>query len=66
MLTGSMKSRSMPTKKPRVGAYISEQLKAKAEIVAESESRSLSNWITVLIEEAVKRAEAEGKVKFDD
>ncbi|UJB72941.1 hypothetical protein HRE53_30605 (plasmid) [Acaryochloris sp. 'Moss Beach'] len=56
----------MPTNKPRVGAYISEQLKAKAEIVAESESRSLSNWIAVLIEEAVERAESEGKVKFDD
>lgn len=66
MLTTSMKPGSMPSKKPRVGAYISEQLKAKAEIVAESESRSLSNWIAVLIEEAVKRAEAEGRVKFDD
>lgn len=66
MLTASMKSGSMPTNKPRVGAYISEQLKAKAEIVAESESRSLSNWIKSLIERAVEQAETEGRVKFDD
>lgn len=61
-----MKFESVPSKKPRIGVYISEELKAKAEIVAESESRSLSNWITVLIEEAVERAESEGKIKFGD
>lgn len=39
---------------------ISEKLKKDAKKLAEADGRSLSNWITQLIEQEVKRARKDG------
>ena len=39
---------------------IDGELKAKARKLAESDGRSLSNWITMLIEKEVKRGRKKG------
>jgi CopG-like RHH_1 or ribbon-helix-helix domain, RHH_5/GIY-YIG catalytic domain len=47
--------------KRKVSAYLSEDLKEKAEKLAAVEKRSLSNFIEVLLQSAVDKFEAEGR-----
>ncbi|HEY9876867.1 MAG TPA: ribbon-helix-helix protein, CopG family [Leptolyngbyaceae cyanobacterium] len=53
---------SMPTNKAKVGTYIDQELKEELERLAELESRSVSNFVELLIKEAVAKAKAEGKL----
>ena len=53
------------TKKPRVVTYLDEELKARAEKVAEYQGRSLSNYIEQLVKADVARAEAAGEISED-
>jgi hypothetical protein len=48
------------TDKRKISVYLPDDLKRKAEKLAESKKRSLSNLIEVLLQEAVDKAEAEG------
>ncbi|HEY9879438.1 MAG TPA: ribbon-helix-helix protein, CopG family [Leptolyngbyaceae cyanobacterium] len=52
----------MPTNKAKVGTYIDQELKEELERLAELESRSVSNFVELLIKEAVAKAKAEGKL----
>lgn len=51
----------LATDKRKVSAYLSEDLKEKAEKLAAIEKRSLSNFIEVLLQSAVDKFEAEGR-----
>ena len=53
---------SVATNKIRVSTYIDEELKKKAEKVASSQGRSLSNYIEQLIKKDVARAFQEEEV----
>ena len=55
----------MATKKPRVVFYVSEETKSKLEKLAARHRRSVSNFVEVLVEEAIEKAEQEGHLKDD-
>jgi hypothetical protein len=50
------------TDKRKISAYLPDDLKEDADKLAESESRSLSNLIEVLLKQAVEKAKAEGRI----
>lgn len=52
----------MPTNKGKVGVYLDKDLKADLEKLAASESRSVSNFVELLIKDAVTKAKDEGKI----
>ena len=54
---------TMPTNKAKLGVYVDQGLKADVEKLAELESRSVSNFIEILLKELVANAKAEGKLK---
>lgn len=53
---------TMGTEKHKVSAYIGSSLKEDADSLAKVEKRSLSNLIEVLLQQAVDKAKAEGKI----
>ena len=53
----------VPAKIPRIAVYLSEAVKADLEALANAERRSLSQMGAILIEEAIARAKAEGRLK---
>ena len=53
---------TMPTTKAKVGTYIDQELKENLVKLAERESRSVSNYVEILIKEAVAQAQSEGKI----
>jgi hypothetical protein len=53
----------MPTSKAKVGTYIDQELKDALEELAELESRSVSNYVEILIKEAVAKARSEGRIR---
>jgi hypothetical protein len=53
---------TLATVKKKVSAYLSDELKADADKLAELNKRSLSNLIEVLLQEAVDKARQEGKL----
>lgn len=53
---------TMPTNKAKVGTYINQDLKTELEKLAELESRSVSNYVEILIKQAVASAKSEGKI----
>lgn len=53
----------VPAKIPRIAVYLSEEVKADLEALANAERRSLSQMAAMLIEEAIARAKAEGRLK---
>ena len=53
---------TMPTIKAKVGTYIGQDLKDSLVKLAEQESRSVSNYVEILIKEAVAQAKSEGKL----
>lgn len=53
---------AMPTNKAKVGTYIDKTLKDDLEKLAETESRSVSNYVELLIKEAVAKARVEGRL----
>lgn len=53
---------TMPTTKAKVGTYIDQELKDNLVRLAELESRSVSNYVEILIKEAVAKAKSEGKI----
>jgi predicted transcriptional regulator len=51
---------NVTTKKPRVVFYVSEEIKKKLEILAGKHKRSVSNYLEVLVEQEIEKAEQEG------
>lgn len=49
----------MPTDKKAVSAYVDEEIKKKAEIIAKKEGRSLSNYLGIIIGKIVQDYEKE-------
>jgi len=56
----------VPAKIPRVAVYLSEEVKADLERLANTERRSVSQMAAMLIEEAIARAKAEGRLQPED
>jgi predicted transcriptional regulator len=52
----------VPAKIPRIAVYLSEELKADLEALANAERRSISQMAAFLIEESIARAKAEGRL----
>jgi len=57
------KDKPVPTKNPRVVAYLSENLKLDLEALAVKENRSVSNLLETVAKDLVEKAKAEGKIK---
>lgn len=53
-------SKNVPSNLPRVTIYLSEQLKADLEELADREHRSVSQQVVHLVDLAVRQAKAEG------
>jgi len=51
-----------PTKLPRVGTYISPQLKTDLEKLAKKEQRTLSNFIAVALQRVIDEAKQKGEI----
>ena len=45
----------MPSKRPKVMIYLSEEMKAELSAWAKQEKRSVSNLVTLLVEDALYR-----------
>jgi predicted transcriptional regulator len=56
----------VPAKIPRVAVYLSEEVKADLEQLANAERRSISQMAAMLIEEAIARAKADGRLQPED
>ena len=54
---------TVATDKRKISAYLEDSLKGKAERLAQLEKRSLSNLVEVLLQQAVDKAELEGRLK---
>ncbi len=54
---------TVATDKKKISAYLTNGLKEKAEKLAQSEKRSLSNLIEVVLQQAVDKAQSEGRLK---
>lgn len=54
--------RLVPAKIPKVITYLPEDLKKDLDALAKAESRTLSNMLKVLVEEAVAKAKEEGRI----
>jgi predicted transcriptional regulator len=50
----------MPTKNPRVVVYLSPELKAQLEVLADKQNRSVSNLLETLAREAIEEAKKSG------
>lgn len=55
----------MPAKKPRVSFVIPEEIKDDLEKLAQMEERTVSNYLLVLVRQAIQRARQEGKLTED-
>jgi predicted transcriptional regulator len=53
---------AVPAKIPRIAVYLSEDVKADLESLANAERRSVSQMAAMLIEEAIARAKAEDRL----
>jgi hypothetical protein len=53
----------MPSKKPRVMVYLSEENKQELDDWADEERRSVNNLITLLIEDALSKRRQSAKTK---
>lgn len=53
----------VPTKNPRVVVYLSKELKADLEALAEKRNRSVSNLLETLAKEEVERAKERGEIQ---
>lgn len=57
----------MPTDKKAVSAYVDEEIKKKAEIIAKKEGRSLSNFLGIIIGKIVQDYEKEnGEIEIKE
>lgn len=54
---------SMPSDKPRVTVYLDEELKDDLENLARAKDRPVSNFVLVLIKEAITKAKADGIIQ---
>jgi predicted transcriptional regulator len=55
----------MPTKNPRVVVYLSPELKANLEALAEKRNRSVSNMVETLVKDIVEQAKESGELPRD-
>lgn len=51
-----------PSKLPKVIVYLDFGVKEDLERLANKEKRSLSNMVAVIVQEAIEKAKAEGKI----
>lgn len=56
-------SKSVPTKKPRIVAHVSQQTKRDAERLAAGRNRSISNLIETLLQREIEDAKRSGELK---
>ena len=56
----------MPTKNPRVVVYLTPELKAELEALAEKRNRSVSNLLETLAKNEVENAKAAGEMPCDN
>lgn len=56
----------VPAKIPRIAVYLSEEVKADLETLANAERRSLSQMAALLIEESIARAKLDGRLQSHD
>ncbi|MBW4421906.1 MAG: hypothetical protein KME13_22265 [Myxacorys californica WJT36-NPBG1] len=61
-MTQSLEVSVVPSKLPRLMVYLPPETKADLERLANYERRSLSQMAVYAIEEAIRRAKAEGKI----
>jgi predicted transcriptional regulator len=61
-MTATSIQTAVTTKKPRVVLYVTEELKAKLDKLAERRNRSVSNLLETLAKEEVERAETSGEI----
>ncbi|MBD1860022.1 hypothetical protein H6F69_31035 [Leptolyngbya sp. FACHB-1624] len=61
-MTQSLEIKVVPSKLPRLMVYLTPETKADLERLATYERRSLSQAAVFAIEEAIRRAKAEGKI----
>lgn len=54
---------SMPSDKPRVTIYLDDELKDDLEKLARAKDRPVSNFVLVLIKEAIAKAKADGVIQ---
>lgn len=64
-MTNTIAVDRVPTKNPRVVFYLPEELKEKLEKLARSNTRSVSNMVLALVEQAIKDAEARGELESE-
>jgi predicted transcriptional regulator len=62
-MVNSRRVNAVPAKIPRIAVYLSEDVKADLESLANAERRSVSQMAAMLIEEAIARAKAEDRLK---
>lgn len=55
-------SSSVPTKNPRIVVYLTKELKADLESLAEKRNRSVSNLLETLAKEEVEQAKRRGEI----
>ena len=56
---------TLATEKKKISAYLPEELKRKAEKLAQVQGMSLSTLISFVLSEAVRKAENEGVISDD-
>jgi predicted transcriptional regulator len=62
-MVNSRRVNAVPAKIPRIAVYLSEDVKADLESLANAERRSVSQMAAMLIEEAIARAKTEDRLK---
>jgi hypothetical protein len=64
-MVNSRRLSPVPAKIPRIAVYLSDEVKADLETLANSERRSVSQMAAILLEESITRAKADGRLKPD-
>jgi predicted transcriptional regulator len=62
-MVNSSRISPVPAKIPRIAVYLSDEVKADLELLANSERRSVSQMAAILLEESIARAKTEGRLK---
>lgn len=65
-MAASLVSNAVPTKRPRVVVYLTDELKDDLERLAFKRNRSVSNLLETLAKEEVEKAKAGNELSEDD
>lgn len=61
-MVSTVETVTMPSPKPRVSFVIPEDVKDDLEALAAMEERSVSNYLLVLVRQAIEQAKKDGKL----